>query len=71
MVPPYTTHTIDLSFVIAVDKIAFATIENDFVYDMFFAPPTYVTDINKSNNNAQFAGSYTLNSITGSVQDDL
>ena len=70
VVEPYSSHSIELSFIISTGKNAFDTIKNNFAYDMLFIPDTYIADTDKSNNNSNWRASYSLNTFQGVVLDD-
>jgi cysteine-rich repeat protein len=70
VVPPYSSYSIELSFVISTGKNAFEEIKNNFAYDMLFIPDTYIADADKSNNNSNWRASYSLNTFQWVVLDD-
>ena len=70
IVEPFSSHSIDLSFVISEDKLPFDMIRNNFSYNMLFVPENYITDINQSNNQSSWRWSYSLNIFEGIVLED-
>jgi hypothetical protein len=70
VVEPYSSHSLELSFIISTGKNAFDAINNNYTYDMTFTPDSYIADIDKSNNNSNWRASYSLNTFRWYIQHD-
>lgn len=71
IVPPFSNHSIDLSFIISENNLPFNTINNNFSYSMLFTPQNSITDVNKSNNISSWKWSYSLNRFEWVVLEDI